>query len=156
MMFRLLSPLIPLDDFFCGQENSPDQFAHTDARKRIEAIYAVLTVLDKKASALMRLDGVMLAAALFGIDKLYGVKSGWFGIIALSSLISMIFCLAVIDWKFLGHVTRDHAGAYNFESEIISLRKLRSWREWCYWMAWSLAVLASLTFLVVLLRALFQ
>jgi hypothetical protein len=113
MMFRLLSPLIPLDDFV-DKRTALDQFAHTDARKRIEAIYAVLTVLDRKASALMRSDGVMLAAALFGIDKLYGVKSGWFGIIALSSVISMMFCLAVIDWKFLGHVTRDHAGAYNF------------------------------------------
>jgi hypothetical protein len=155
MLFRLLSPLIPLDDFV-NRRTALDQFANTDAKKRIEAIYAVLTVLDSKASALMRLDGVMLAAGLFGISaNLYRAKSWEFGIIALSSVVSMMLCLAVVavDWKFLEYVT-GRAPLYNFEREIESLRKVRWLRELCYRWAWFFAVVASWGFLIVLIRLL--
>src|SRR5262249_45956502 len=82
------------------------------ADKAVEWLYFVLSVLDAKASALMRLNGVMLAAATFLLG--FFAKSGplesmkeshsiVFWIAGLSS-ISIALCLLVvsIDWPFLG------------------------------------------------------
>jgi hypothetical protein len=104
---RFLAPLIPVDDFL-DKRMALDLPANAGAKARIDAIYFVLSVLDSKASALMRLDGVLLAAATFGISaRLYPVRGWEFGTIALSCLVSMMLCLCVVavDWKFLGHVT---------------------------------------------------
>jgi hypothetical protein len=102
----------------------------------------------------MRLDGVLLAAATFGISaNLYAVKSWGFGIIALSSLASMILCLFVVavDWKFLGYVT---GAPPNFDQEVRMLRKVRRSREVMYRWAWVFAFVASVGFVVVLIELL--
>ncbi|PYK37087.1 MAG: hypothetical protein DME49_13175 [Verrucomicrobia bacterium] len=74
--------------------------------KALEWIYGLLGVLDQKASALMRLNGVMLAAAAFLLHPQYHAPilvTIAMAASAIGSTISIGCCLLVvsIDWPFL-------------------------------------------------------
>src|SRR5207247_2344942 len=84
----------------------------TDTPKGGEAldwIYQLLNILDTKASALMRLNSVMLAAAAFLLNPVYNAGRCVKYAVALSgigSTLSIAICLLVVsvDWRFLGFV----------------------------------------------------
>ena len=155
MLFGLLKLCLPEDNFV-------DKRIALDAdgikKPRIDAVYAVLSVLDTKASALMRLDGVLLAAAFVGVQAdLYSADSWSFAIITLASVISMMLCLMVVsvDWSFLGKTTvtpatTAAAATYDFSDELKCLIQVRLLRERAYRCAWSFAFLASVIFGLVL------
>jgi hypothetical protein len=129
------------------------------AETAIKWFYDVLTTLDTKASALMRLNGVLIAAAAF----LLGVvgRSGttilstepWDSrliiLCALLSAFSITLCLFVVDvsWPFLGKtiVVGDDCNATD---EIVSLDKVCNFRRRMYRLAWLISLIASLGFLL--------
>src|SRR5262249_33963389 len=96
---------------------------------QVKWLYEILTVLDNKASALMRLNSVMLAAAAFLLRPVE--KPGQIPamdvrllLIALLSSISIALCLLIVsvDWGFLGLAREDGAGL-NFDREIANLQQ---------------------------------
>jgi hypothetical protein len=153
MLLPLISRVLAASDEYDRKSAALNDPANAHHKANIEANYAVLSILDAKASALMRLDGVLLAAALFGITgKLYEIKTWQFTTIVFLCLASMVACLFVVsvDWKFLGLVTRTATG-FDFTAEIENLRKVRQFRETTYRFAWTLALLASVDFAIVIL-----
>lgn len=122
-------------------------------------IYAVLSTLDTKASALMRLNGVLIAAAAFllGLFQRQGgtiLSTTKFDAIvivwsALLSALSIALCLVVVNvkWKFLAKAKK--AGTtYTFDDEIEALTKESTSRQGIYQCAWWISAIASLGFLV--------
>lgn len=125
-----------------------------------EVIYHQLSILDSKASALMRLNGVMFAAAAFllGPDfassgKLKEIMSSYGGelylvISGFMSLLSIILCLIVIsvDWKFLDLVESDKVEEkihLDFSKEFFHLQKVIDFRVFFYQFAWLVSLLAT-------------
>jgi hypothetical protein len=140
------------EDDYDAKKIALNEKGNESSRFCIEANYQVLSILDAKASALMRLDGVLLAACLVGLTaKLYDVKSCAFGILAYTSLASMLLCLLVVavDWKFLGYVIKT-ANGFDFTQEISHLRRVRAFRERVYQLAWWLAFVASMAFAIII------
>jgi hypothetical protein len=151
MLYRLCSRFLPDGQVY----DRKDALLQKDeiALQTIKSNYFVLTVLDSKASALMRLNGVVLAAALVGISAhFFQIKTWAFELTALPSLISMILCLQVVavDWPFLGYATVSDENA-NFGVEISELRKVRWFREYVYRTAWYFSLLSALIFTYQLL-----
>jgi hypothetical protein len=149
MLFPWFAQLVSDKDTFDTKQNNLNESQNLDAKKTIEAIYPILTVLDQKASALMRLDGVVLAAAFVGVAaRVYNFKSVVFGGIAIPCMLSMILCLLVVsvDWPFLGYAKKD-----DFSEEIAALRRVRYFRECAFRWAWSFAFISALVLLVFLL-----
>lgn len=130
-----------------------------DAKEVVEWIYGVLTTLDAKASALMRLNGVLIAAAAFllGLFRRQGgsilsttnLDAILIILCALLSAVSISFCLFVVNvsWPFLGKVTKNN-GSFDFANEIESLSKACSFRQCAYRSAWWISLFASIGFLV--------
>ena len=129
------------------------------AKDAIDWAYAVLTTLDAKASALMRLNGVLIAAAAFmlGLFRRTGgtilstTKYDATLIVsaAFLSAVSIFCCLFVVNvsWKFLGEVKANGA-LYTFEAEIRRLYKAISFRQRAYRIAWFISLVAAAAFLV--------
>jgi hypothetical protein len=115
--------------------------------KAVEWLYSVLSVLDAKASALMRLNGVMLAAAAFllNLDVSYLELVLW-GIAALSS-ISIALCLLVVsvDWPFLGLV-RQTGENLDFTDEVDNLERVSVFRQTIYRISWITSSIATAMF----------
>src|SRR5438874_5773105 len=126
--------------------------APTDSPKGDDAlnwIYGLLTILDAKASALMRLNGVMLAAAAFLLNSRPGLAvTRSIVISALGSTISIACCLLVvsIDWPFLGLV-KTESGKLDFSDEFFHLQKVAVFRRRCYQFGWLISLLATMAFL---------
>jgi hypothetical protein len=133
--------------------------ARTTVKEVVDWLYAVLTVLDTKASALMRLNGVMIAAAAFLLG-LFGRQGGtilsteyWDAIAiilcALLSALSIGCCLIVVavSWRFLGKVKEDN-GQYDFKDELLELDRARRKRQFMYRSAWWVSLAAATLFLV--------
>jgi hypothetical protein len=130
------------------------------ANEAIEWIYAVLTTLDSKASALMRLNGVQIAAAAFllglfgrqGTSILSTTRCDALLIVgcALLSALSIGVCLFVVNvsWPFLGKVEQHADGTIKCSEEILALEKARNFRQRMYRFAWFLSLAASAAFLV--------
>ena len=129
------------------------------AKEAVEAIYTVLTTLDSKASALMRLNGVVIAAAAF-LLSLFGrqgttilsTESYDAALVigcALLSAISVTCCLLVVNvsWPFLGKVDRSEDNTFDCGKEILALDRARNFRERVYRLAWFLSLVASGLFL---------
>ena len=127
------------------------------AKDVIDWTYSVLTILDSKASALMRLNGVLIAAAAFLLG-LFGREGGTIlsttnrdsVIIATSaflSAVSIFLCLFVVNvsWNFLGKVSKK--SPFNFAEEIESLDKTGTRRQYAYRAAWIISWVASVEFL---------
>ena len=131
--------------------------ANINAEKAVEWLYQILSVLDTKASALMRLNGVMLAAATFLLGVFTRTDAGriiegshgmvlW--IAALSS-VSIALCLLVvsIDWSFLGLVRRTE-DKLDFTEEIDHLERVSKFRQLIYRIAWVVSFIAAVLFVV--------
>ena len=129
------------------------------AREVVDWIYAVLTTFDSKASALMRLNGVLIAAAAFLLGQ-YGraenLLSGkpidallTIGC-ALTSALSITCCLFVVNvsWNFLGRVSRSADGAIDCADELRSLEKARNFRQRMYRTAWAVSLFGASAFLL--------
>jgi hypothetical protein len=153
MFFPLIAKCLDIADDYDEKRVALSKPENETTKLRIDAIYTVLTTLDTKASALMRLDGILLAAAFVGIAaKLYDVQSWEFGTLVGFSIFSMILSLFVVsvDWKFLGYVQRAADGEFDFSPEIEILRKVRRFRERIYRWAWFLAFLSAADFAVII------
>jgi hypothetical protein len=130
------------------------------ADRVVEWIYAVLSTLDSKASALMRLNGVLIAAAAFllglfgrqGTSILATTRCHALLIMgcALLSATSIGFCLFVVNvsWPFLGRVQAGSDGTVNCSDELLSLERARSFRQRMYRVAWGISLIASLAFIL--------
>jgi hypothetical protein len=129
------------------------------AKEALESFYAVLTTLDSKASALMRLNGVVIAAAAFLLglfgrqgSTILSTQSYDASLVigcALLSAISITCCLLVVNvsWPFLGKVERSSDDTFDCGKEILALEKARAFRERVYRFAWLLSLVASALFL---------
>ena len=143
------------------QLGSPDgATTHTaSAETAIKWLYDVLTTLDTKASALMRLNGVLIAAAAFllGVVGRQGTTvlatgaadSRLIILCALLSACSIFSCLFVVNvsWPFLGRATLADQGV-DCSEEISSLDAACTFRRRLYRAAWWLSLVASFGFLV--------
>jgi hypothetical protein len=138
---------------YSGEETFPP------GGKRLEWIYLILTVLDTKASALMRLNGVMLAAAALLLNPTY--KGGMsvaipVAVSAIGSVTSIILCLLVVavDWPFLGLVKKVNKGGgmveADFCEEFKHLTFVAHLRQVLYRLAWSISFVGGLCFLVAM------
>ncbi|SDZ71401.1 hypothetical protein SAMN05518854_117133 [Variovorax sp. YR266] len=116
-------------------------------------IYGILTMLDTKASALMRLNGVLIAAATFLLAQFASPHSLMLGgrvqavlvvVAALLSAISITLCLFVVNvgWPFLGKAEISGA-TVKFSEEICALSKTMNRRQLCYRSAWWVSLVAS-------------
>ena len=136
--------------------SSPREIAASDV---LGWLYGVLTILDGKASALMRMNGVLIAAAAFllGLFERTGgtiLRTTSFDaqVIVLSALLSSISiccCLLVvrISWGFLGKVESSDGDAYDCTNELVHLDRACRFRQWVYRGAWWTSVAASILFL---------
>jgi hypothetical protein len=129
------------------------------ANDAVNWFYLVLSSLDSKASALMRLNGVLIAAAAFMLG-MFGrgntsilsttyIDSIFIIIPALLSALSIIFCLPVVgvSWKFLGKTTIDESGTCDFSEEINSLDRVVNHRQYYYRIAWWISLAASIIYI---------
>ena len=123
-------------------------------------LYGVLTTLDAKASALMRLAGVLIAAAAFllGLFRRQGgsilLTSDWNAafivMLAFLSAIAIFCCLLVVNisWPFLGRAARKPDRSFEFVDEIKFLDRACTFRQKTYRLAWAISLIASIGFLV--------
>ena len=112
-------------------------------------LYAILNTLDSKASALMRLNGVMVAAATF----LHQQNSGFAASIALAissvaSTLSIACCLSVVslDWPFYHYVKMDANNSPDPTEELFHLQRVTIFREKMYRYGWALSSIGILSF----------
>lgn len=138
-----------------------DGITSLTAAKALEWLYGVLTTLDSKASALMRLNGVLIAAAAFLLGRPSGamlsVSSADSRIVALSALLSaasICCCLFVVNvsWPFLGKVNTSAAATADCKTELQDLGRACKFRERAYRTAWWISLLASAAFLLEFLN----
>lgn len=135
-----------------------------DTQARVDAHYRLLTVLDQKASALMRLDGVLVAAAAVILTENDGRLAEWqLGAQWMAALagLAIFFCLQVIsiDWSFLslsrvtsttrteeknGQAVSVEEYKFDFSDELVHLRKVGSLRTFLYRCAWILTYAAGI------------
>jgi AcrR family transcriptional regulator len=128
----------------------------------LEWIYGLLTALDTKASALMRLNGVMLAAAALLLNPLYvqdpqvcfvAIMRFLVALSALGSTISIACCLLVVsvDWPFLGLVIEKNdpiaGNEFDFSEEFFHLQRVAILRQKFYRFGWLLSLVGTVTFL---------
>lgn len=132
-------------------------------KEKADEIYKVMSILDSKASALMRFSSVLLAAATFLLkkttdpkvpDPLAGIDLGAqdFKWVALFLFLSIIFCIPVIgvDWKFLGYIDLANKDA---AAEINNLQITFQARQRYYQISWFLTLISIfLLFYLVFLR----
>lgn len=127
------------------------------AETALRWFYETLTTLDTKSSALMRLNGVLIAAEAF----LLGLFDRQGGTIlsttpfeslviitsALASAISIACCLFVVNvkWKFLEKVTLKEPGC-DYDGEIRALDNECKRRQWVYQLAWWVSLIAVAEF----------
>ena len=133
--------------------------AGTPADTAVNWLYEILSMLDSKASALMRLNGVLIAAAAFllgavgrqGTTVLATTPADSRLIIscALLSALSIFACLFVVNvsWPFLGKTTLEDTRV-DCSEEIRGLDAACNFRRLVYRAAWWLSLVASLGFLV--------
>lgn len=137
-----------------GQTSFPE--TQPSAEKAFEWLYHLLGLLDAKASALMRLNSVMLAAAAFILNPQYGswpITKYLIACSAVGSAISITCCLLVVavDWPFLGLVEKESSTGtveLKFSKELFHRQKVVDFRRRCYVIAWILSLLATVAFLI--------
>lgn len=138
---------------------APNGNAKLEVKEVVEWIYEVLTTLDAKASALMRLNGVLIAAAAFLLGLFHRQGGSILSttsfdavliiVCALLSAVSITFCLFVVNvsWPFLGKVTKENS-TFEFANEIKSLDEASNFRQGAYRWAWKISLIASFGFLM--------
>jgi hypothetical protein len=127
----------------------------------VDEIYKLLTILDSKASALMRYDGIILAVVTFSTRAGQPFSKLVYTILLLT-IISIFACLMVVGvfWNLLGYIeaTEIEGTAKNKETkgdvtkELDALRKLLLLRETAYQTAWWCALLVSVLLAVYFIR----
>lgn len=134
------------------------------AKDAVAWIYEVLSVLDGKASALMRLNGILIAAAAFLLGQFSRqaetiIATSIFDakiiiLAALLSAVSIVLCLFVVDvrWKFLGKVTQPTEKTLEISQEINALGKTSSTRQTIYRIAWHISLVSSFLFIVEFMK----
>jgi hypothetical protein len=130
------------------------------SKEALDWIYELLSALDSKASALMRLNGVMLAAAAFLLSAQPVLKiTKWDFVLivatAAASAFSILLCLMVVNvqWYFLGRVT-DAGGKLDYTEEFEMLQSVGYRRQTHYRIAWQVSRIAAILFVVEFVRQL--
>ena len=136
----------------CNSDRAPT------VQEEINYLYGILGVLDSKASALMRFDAIMIAAASFlllqGGDKVPLASAPrlqvLLGAILVASLAAAGFCLCVVQvsYPFLGKILID-SDSIDCSAETRALNSAAERRTRFYRLAWWLSVIAVLIFVVV-------
>jgi len=129
------------------------------AEDTLAFLYEALSILDRKAAALMTFDGILVAAAAFALENVSATMRGhkllksetskWKflrgGMIAviLFSLAAAALCLwiARIGYPFLAGVEMAN-GVLDFSKEFASLEAVLLERTWYYQRAWDLSIAA--------------
>lgn len=130
-----------------------------DGDKALEWLYQLLSILDSKASALMRLNGVMLAAAAFMLNPQYQSLTLVKSVVALSatgSTLSIVCCLLVVsvDWPFLSLVSEknNHRGEkeLDFSAEFFHLQSVADFRQKLYRAGWTVSLISAFAFMLAI------
>jgi hypothetical protein len=152
-----------LTKFDIGDGEGTSERRSVSADNAVKWLYDVLSTLDSKASALMRLNGVLIAAAAFllgvvGREGTTILATGPFDsrliiVCALLSAVSIFSCLFVVNvsWPFLGRTTVSDKG-FTCVDEVTSLDKACTFRRRMYRIGWWISLVASLGFLVEFAR----
>lgn len=111
--------------------------------KTVKAIYGCLSILDGKASALMRFNGIILAVIALMIKSSQELPTVAY-VIMYMTLASILSCLVVVGvfWRFYEFVDPDDANS--LERELGMLRRVLVLREAAYQLAWWLAGAVSI------------
>lgn len=129
------------------------------AKDAVSCLYGILTTLDAKASALMRLSGVTLAAATFLLGAHQNTPgslltlTNWdvagIMLVAALSAISIFLCLLVVrvGWNFLYRVGAGD-NYFDYTAELIALQKTAHRRQMYYRCGWRVAWTAAVIFVV--------
>lgn len=145
--------------------DSCESGAPVNPENALKWIYDLLTAMDSKASALMRLNGVMLAAAAFllssnsiqptSILQIARLDQYAILIIAAASAISILLCLYVVNvsWYFLGKVA-EGAGKLDYTAEFAALQRTAKRRQFSYRTAWWVSFTGTILFVLEFLRQL--
>jgi len=126
-----------------------EEEAQGRAMKTCDWLYIVLNTLDNKASALMRLSGVMVAAVSF-------LSAEHVPVVALivsagPSTLSIFCCLFVVslDWSFY-HFVDISGDKPDFRKELFHLQNIAIFRENMYRTAWTLSLVGIASFFLCL------
>lgn len=124
-----------------GSDGTPN---HKDA---LNLLYKFLDVIDSKASALLRFNGIILAV-LAVLSRTAGESSAkpYFYLATIIILIiSCGLCMFVIQikWGFLGQGSNPEVG-FDATVEFPALRDAVAWRHRCYYLAWCITALCGL------------
>jgi len=142
----VLNVLIPdckklVDDRIIAKEG--DQ---ADSKKVLDEIYKLLGILDSKASALMRYNGIILAvlALMLKNTPLPHVTI----YIVVMTIASILACLLVVGvyWRFLEWV--DPSAGDKLAHELALLRRVLVLREAAYQIAWWMSAAVLVLFLL--------
>jgi hypothetical protein len=138
-----------------GRIVGPLQAVVDDPARALEWLHRQAAALVARASALMTLNGVMLAAAAFllsiasaGGTSALQVDAGYVMWVAALSSISILFCLFVvsIDWPSLGRIEETPDGL-DFTTEFEHLCRAARLKECAYRLAWVVSFVATLLFI---------
>ena len=123
-----------------------------NAKAIAEFLYEALTVLDRKATALMAFDGILVAAASFTAEKknVVSTERVFTLIVTSMALVAAGFCLFVsqISYPFLDKVA-SAPGALDYSNELKALESALIWRTYFYQAAWWLSLFALPLFLIM-------
>ncbi|MFD2183382.1 hypothetical protein [Rhodoplanes azumiensis] len=119
-----------------------------DKRVILEEIYRLLGILDTKASALMRYNGVILAVATLMIRPgpvPPAAPPPYIQPIIYLTLFSILLCLFVVGvfWRFLDFVDPHAAAEAQIDHELDMIRRVLVLREGFYQLAWLLSAAVS-------------
>jgi hypothetical protein len=145
--FVVLKILLPdcktlIDPLIKAKEGSDEP------KKALDEIYRFLGILDTKASALMRYNGIILAVIALMVRQRQDMPDIMYYIVLLT-IASILACLLVVGifWRFLEWVNPDGANVEEkLGRELDMIRRVLILREVAYQLAWwaSAAVLFML------------
>lgn len=148
LFWQVVLLFIPSDDWVDRRVRAIEW--ETTAEKTIKAIYALLSILDSKASALMRFNGIILAVIALMLRDLKEMPPIGYWIVYMT-LASIVACLVVVGifWRFYEFVEPapvalpvDNDGQTRnalLAEELKMLRRVLRLREAAYQLAWWLA-----------------
>jgi hypothetical protein len=144
--------------------NTADLKTAVSCTDALDWLYGLLSAMDSKASALMRLNGVMLAAAAFLLSmysaaaphtvlRITKVDEVAIVVTAALSSISILMCLFVVNvsWYFLGKVT-EVKQQLDYTEEFQDLQSAAKFRQASYMRAWRISFLAAVLFVLEFAR----
>ena len=117
-----------------------------DSKRSLTAIYTFFGILDSKASALMRFNGIILAVIAL-ILRSKGTVPAITYVVVYMTLASILACLLVVGvfWRFLEWVG---SGTNALNDELHVIRRVLVMREAAYQVAWWLAGVVSILLII--------